>query len=147
MAVLQWQLATPTSSWSACLQTSHACPRPPCEVAVWAWFVAPSRDLLLWCRYPGRWQQLEEEVHPLSSLKGANSIMTSRHGSIFRITGPFCVEFTGHWCINLARSRTVEWIFLDLFVVSLKELLNKQSSCWWFGTPQWSCNITEMIRS
>ena len=41
------------------------------------------------------------------------SMMTSSDGSIFRVTGPLCREFTGHWWIpRIKASDAVLWCFL-----------------------------------
>ena len=41
------------------------------------------------------------------------SMMTSSNGSIFRVTGPLCGEFTGHWWIPLTKASDAElWCFL-----------------------------------
>ena len=40
----------------------------------------------------------------------------------------------------------VMWSFEILFVINLNELLDKQSSCWWFETPWHPCDIAVMMR-
>ena len=40
-------------------------------------------------------------------------MMTSSNGNIFRVTGPLCVEFTGHRCIPFTKASNAElWWFL-----------------------------------
>ena len=42
-------------------------------------------------------------------------MMTSSNGNIFRVTGPLCGEFTGHWWIHLKRPATLGFdVFFDL---------------------------------
>ena len=39
--------------------------------------------------------------------------MTSSNGNIFRVTGPLCGEFTGHWKISLTTASDTDlWCFL-----------------------------------
>ena len=60
-------------------------------------------------------------------------MMTSSNGNIFRITGPFCGEFTGHRRIPLTMASDAKlWCFL--WSVSNKRL-SKQSRRRWFETP------------
>ena len=41
------------------------------------------------------------------------NMMTSSNGNIFRVTGPLCREFTGHWWIPLTKASDAElWCFL-----------------------------------
>ena len=43
------------------------------------------------------------------------TMMTSSNGNIFRVTGPLCGQFTGHWWIPLTKASDAElWCFLDL---------------------------------
>ena len=40
-------------------------------------------------------------------------MLTSSNGNIFRVTGPLCGEFTGHWWIPLTKANDAElWCFL-----------------------------------
>ena len=57
------------------------------------------------------------------------NMMTSSNGSIFRVTGHLCGEFTGHRWIPRTKASDV---FFDL---RLNERLSKQSWGWWFETP------------
>ena len=42
-----------------------------------------------------------------------NHMMMSSNGNIFRVTGPLCGEFTGHWWIPLTKASDAElWCFL-----------------------------------
>ena len=62
------------------------------------------------------------------------NMMTSSNGNIFRVTGPLCGEFTGHWWISLTKASDVElWCFF--FYLRLNKWLSKQSRCRWFETP------------
>ena len=54
---------------------------------------------------------------------------TSSNGNIFRVTGPWCREFTGQRPVTRA-------VFFDLH---LNKRLSKQSWGWWFETP--SCSL------
>ena len=70
-------------------------------------------------------------------------MMTSSNGSIFRVTGPLCGEFTGPCAFPAQRPVTRSFdIFFDL---RLNKRLSKQSWGWWFETPPWSlwrhCNV------
>ena len=56
-------------------------------------------------------------------------LMTSSNGNIFRVTGPYCWEFTGRWWIPLTEASD---IFLDL---CLNKRLNKKSRRCRFETP------------
>ena len=71
-----------------------------------------------------------------------NSMMTSSNGSIYRVTGHLCGEFTGEF----PAQRTVTRSFDVFFDLSLNKLLSKQSSGWWFEMllrPLWChCNDT-----
>ena len=43
------------------------------------------------------------------------AMMTSSNGNIFRVTGPLCGEFTGHWWIPLTKLKANDaelWCFL-----------------------------------
>ena len=62
--------------------------------------------------------------------------MTSSNGSIFRVTGPLCGEFTGPGEFPAQRPVTRSFdIFFDL---CLNKRLSKQPRGWWFETPSWS---------
>ena len=62
--------------------------------------------------------------------------MTSSNGDIFRVTGPLCVEFTGHRWIPLTKASDAElWCFSNL---RLNKRLSKPWG-WWFETP--SCSL------
>ena len=59
--------------------------------------------------------------------------MTSSNGNIFRVTGPFCREFTSHRWIPLTNASDAElWC---LFYIRLNKRLSKQSRRRWFETP------------
>ena len=87
--------------------------------------------------------------HPVSRLRvimkfSGKTMMTSSNGTIFRVTGPLCGEFTGpgefpaQWPVT----RSFD-VFFDL---RLNKRLSKQSWGWWFETPPWSlwrqCNAS-----
>ena len=60
-------------------------------------------------------------------------MMTSSNGTIFRITGHLCGEFTGQRWIPVPRPVTRSFdVFFDLH---LNKRLSKQSWGWWFETP------------
>ena len=58
-------------------------------------------------------------------------MMTSSNGSIFRVTGPLCGEFTGEFHSQRPVTRSFD-VFFDL---RLNILLSKQAWGWWFETP------------
>ena len=59
--------------------------------------------------------------------------MTSSNGTIFRVTGHLCGEFTGHRWIPAQRPVTRSFdVFFDLRLI---KRLSKQSRGWWFETP------------
>ena len=66
------------------------------------------------------------------------NMMTSSNGSIFRVTGPLCGEFTGHRWTPCTRASDEEF-WCVLFALRLNKRLNKQSWGWWFETP--SCPL------
>ena len=57
--------------------------------------------------------------------------MTSSNGNIFRVTGLFCKEFTGHRWIARTKASDAD-VFFDL---RPNKRLNKQWWGWWFETP------------
>ena len=61
--------------------------------------------------------------------------MTSSNGSFYRVTSPFCGEFTGHF----PSQRPGAWSFSVFFDGGLNKRLSKQSRRWWFETP--SCSL------
>ena len=63
--------------------------------------------------------------------------MTSSNGTIFRVTGPLCGDFTGHRWIS--PQRPVTRSFDVCFDQRLNKRLSKQSRCRWFETP--SCSL------
>ena len=63
-------------------------------------------------------------------------MMTSSNGTIFRVTGPLCGEFTGPGEFPAQRPVTRRFdVFFDL---RLNKRLSKQSWGWWFETLHWS---------
>ena len=83
----------------------------------------------------------------IDCLHGIN-IMTPSNGSMFRVTGHLCGEFTGHRWIPRTKASDAElWYFFDL---RLNKRLSKQSWVWWFETPVrplWRhCNETNRKR-
>ena len=73
-----------------------------------------------------------------TTMAAHDDVIKKKH---FRVTGPLCGEFIGHWWIPLTRaSDAVLWCFLW----SAKRL-SKQSWGWWFETPSRSlwrhCNV------
>ena len=57
-------------------------------------------------------------------------MMTSSNGNIFRVTGPFCVEFTGEFPSQRPYTRK----FDNFFDLRLNKWLRKQSRRRWFET-------------
>ena len=73
-------------------------------------------------------------------------MMTSSNGSIFRVTGSLCGEFTGHrWIPRTKASDAGLWCFFDL---RLNKPLSKQSWGWWFEKLSHSlwrhCNVIKL---
>ena len=64
-------------------------------------------------------------------------MMTSSNGSIFRVTGPLCGEFTGSRWIPRTKASDAE-LFDVFFNLCLNKRLSKQLPGWWFETPLWS---------
>ena len=64
------------------------------------------------------------------------NMMTSSNGTIFRVTGPLCGEFTGPGEFSTQRPLTRS--FDDFFDLRLNKRLSKQPWGWWFATPSWS---------
>ena len=62
-----------------------------------------------------------------------SSMMTSSNGTIFRVTGPLCGEFTGHG--EFPSQKPVARSFDDFFDLCLNKRLSKQSRRRWFETP------------
>ena len=71
--------------------------------------------------------------------------MTSSNGSIFRVTGPLCGEFTGPG--EFPTQRPVTRSFDVFFDLRLNKRLSKQPWGWWLQTQSWSlwrhCNVSE----
>ena len=70
-------------------------------------------------------------------------LMTSSNGTIFRVTGPLCGEFTGPG--EFPAQKPVTRSFNVFFDLRLIKRLSKQPWGWWFETPSWSlwrhCNV------
>ena len=49
------------------------------------------------------------EIRMVSSKEWPLIMMTSLNGNIFRVTGPLCGEFTGHWWITLKKASDVSF--------------------------------------
>ena len=68
----------------------------------------------------------------------------SSNGSIFRVSGPLCGEFTGHRWIPLTKGQWRGALMFSL-ICAFNKRLNKQSWGWWFETPSRSlwrhCNV------
>ena len=60
-------------------------------------------------------------------------MMTSSNGNIFRVTGPLCGEFTGHWWIPHHKGQGRGALMFSLLCAWTKRL-SKQSRRWWFET-------------
>ena len=63
-------------------------------------------------------------------------MMTSSNGSIFRVTGPLCGEFTGPG--DFPAQRPVTRSFDVFFDRRVNKRLSKQLRGWWLETPSWS---------
>ena len=70
-------------------------------------------------------------------------MMTSSNGTIFRVTGPLCGEFTGPG--EFPAQRPVTRSYAVFFELCPNKRLSKQPRGWWFETPSWSlwrqCNV------
>ena len=64
-------------------------------------------------------------------------MMTSSNGNIFRVTGPLCVEFTGHTC-EFPSQRPVTRSFDGFFDLHLNKRLRKPLWGWLFETSSLS---------
>ena len=62
--------------------------------------------------------------------------MTSSNGTIFRVSGPLCGEFTGPG--EFPAQRPVARSFDVFFDLRLNKRLSKQPWGWWFETSSWS---------
>ena len=75
------------------------------------------------------------------------NMMTSSNGSIFRVTGPLCGEFTGPG--EFPAQRPVTWSFDIFFHLRPNKRLSKQPWGLWFETPSWSlwrhCNENALV--
>ena len=83
---------------------------------------------------------VSEKNRPLFLAKGVHlsgvCMMTSSNGTIFRVTGPLCGEFTGPGEFPAQRPLTRSFdVFFDL---RLNKRLSKQPWGWWFETLLWS---------
>ena len=78
------------------------------------------------------------------SLALLSVIMASSNGSIFRIPGPLCGEFTGNG--EFPAQRPVTRSFHVFFDLRLNKWMSKQSRGWWFEMPSHSlwrhCNVS-----
>ena len=76
---------------------------------------------------------------------GRRYMMTSSNGTIFRVTGPLCGDFTGEFPTQRPVTRSFD-VFFDLRV---NKRLSKHSWGWWFETPESSlwrhCNDTKCV--
>ena len=70
-----------------------------------------------------------------SVIEGIGLMLTSSNGTIFRVTGPLCGEFTGPG--EFPAQRLVTRNFGVFFDLRLNKRLSKQPWDWWFETPSW----------
>ena len=84
----------------------------------------------------------------ITSLVSTVNMLTSSNGNIFRITGAFCGEFTGHRWIPLAKASDAELGYFLFFNIRLNKRLSKQSRDQWLEVPSDSswrhCNDTTL---
>ena len=93
-----------------------------------------------------RWKQRSTFYHfegnPLDWSVNHDDVIKWKH---FRVTGPFCEEFTGHRRIPHTKASDAK--FDVLFDLCLNTRLCKQSWGWWSGTPWCSlwrhCNVVD----
>ena len=76
-------------------------------------------------------------LRPNQAIPNASvRMMTSSNGTVFRVTGPLCGEFTGPG--EFPAQRPVTQSFDVFFYLRLNKRLSKQPWGWWFETPPWS---------
>ena len=100
---------------------------------------------LFWCLWhAGSSVAVSKRPYCSADYKDVKYMMTSSNGTIFRVTGPLCGEFTGSSQRPVTQSSAV---FLDL---RLNKRLSKQSRRRWFETSSHSlwrhCNDGMNIR-
>ena len=90
----------------------------------------------LWPLYKHCWQ---DEKQPVT----CDRMSWWRHQMDFRVTDPFCGDFTGPG--EFPAQRPVTRSFDVFFDLRLNKRLSKQSWGWWFETSPWSlwrhCNV------
>ena len=69
-------------------------------------------------------QQLVELIGA-ALLRARLNTMTSSNGSLFRVTGPLCGEFTGQWWIPLTKVSDTELWFFSFICAWKKTWVNK----------------------
>ena len=100
-----------------------------CGVGVFP-LLMPYIGRTLWCGELGRYIQHTSMWRNSNTCRFHVLMMMSWHGNAFRITSTLLGEFMAPPKWQVMRSLDV------FFVVSLKNLLNKHSSCRWFETPE-----------
>ena len=98
------------------------------------WYQSPGKEVL---NYP---QKIIWHIKRMREMRTLGIIvllrfrmMMSSNGNIFRVTGPLCGEFTGHWWIPHTKASDAKLWCFPWFV--LNKRLSKQSWGWWFETP------------
>ena len=96
---------------------------------------------LIWRSGTRRWNLRVPDLQ--MSCSDLTFMMTSSNGNIFRVTGPLCGEFTGHWGIPRTKASDAGlWCFLWSAWING---WGKEPWGWWFETPSrplWRhCNV------
>ena len=92
----------------------------------------PYPDTVQWKKIPN----YTHSAYNICAYRIRLGIMTSSSGTIFRITGPLCGEFTGP--DEFPAQRPVTRSFDVFFDMCLNKRLSHQPWGWWFETPPWS---------
>ena len=67
--------------------------------------------MMMWLREKTAWNNYGNCIY-MGWISTRKTLMTSSNGNIFRITGPLCGEFTGHWWIPFTKASDEElWCF------------------------------------
>ena len=95
-------------------------------------FYVSGKRPMYWYRYLAARSSMMVILRVIVSPKLCHPMMTSSNGSIFRVTGILCGEFTGPRWISLTQASDTElWYFFDL---RLSQQLSKQWRRCWFET-------------
>ena len=79
-----------------------------------------------------RFRMMDVQLRTCACKYLSHLMMASSNGNIFRVTGPLCVEFTGHRWIHKGHWRGALMFSL---ICAWNKRLRKQSWDWWSETP------------